>query len=313
MKVISIINSKGGVGKTTLTANIASELANRGNRVLMIDTDPQMSLTLSFIDGNTYVNHYQYDKTLRNLFTNYIDHNQMTPLEELIVSPTKVNEKVGNRIDLICSHMDLFNVIKELYSISTVAKKSRQHLTDLSLQTVLKMAIKELKCNYEYVLIDCSPTFSHVITENAIIASDYYLVPIKLDFLSRDGLYEVIKQVNLLITSYNKHASRDRFNQYDQINPRLLGVVTNMVKTYKHQLQATQSKYFREHQEVEGINKEQFLFKAKLHDYPSEHYKAPENLLPVVIECKKTKIKDEFKALVKEMITRIEGMEKDED
>jgi chromosome partitioning protein len=307
MKVISIINSKGGVGKTTLTANIAAQLACLGKRVLMIDTDPQMSLTLSFIEGETYVKTYQYDQTLRNLFTNFIDHNQMTPLEELRVKPSKINEKVENRIDLICSHMGLFNVIKELYSLSTVSKK--KHITDLSIQSVLRTAISEIKEEYDYVLIDCSPTFSHVITENAIIASDYYLVPIKLDFLSRDGLYELLTQIDTLITTYNQQASRDRFNQFDHIKPRLLGIVTNMVKTTRDQLHATQYKYYREHQQLTEDN---FLFESKLHDYPSEHYKAPENLLPVVIECKKNKIKDEFKALVSELLERIERMEKHE-
>ena len=68
MKIISVINYKGGVGKTTLTANLASELAFRGKKVLMIDLDPQASLTFSFIKPEEWKDEIAPSQTIKNWF-----------------------------------------------------------------------------------------------------------------------------------------------------------------------------------------------------------------------------------------------------
>ena len=92
MKIISVINYKGGVGKTTLTANLAAELAYRDYKVLMIDLDPQASLTFSFMDPNTWKKEYSIDKTVKNWFKPSKD---VKPFCELIIEPKAVSKRLG--------------------------------------------------------------------------------------------------------------------------------------------------------------------------------------------------------------------------
>jgi chromosome partitioning protein len=73
VKIVSVINYKGGVGKTTVAANIAAELAWRGERVLLIDLDPQASLTFSFLTVDVWERTYAANRTIRNWYDAYID------------------------------------------------------------------------------------------------------------------------------------------------------------------------------------------------------------------------------------------------
>ena len=105
MKVVSVINYKGGVGKTTLVSNLAAYAASQGKRVLMIDLDPQMSLTLSFMPVEAWERSYADIKTLKNFFNAII--NSMTPpdLSELAIPVSSLLSLSGSRLDLISSHL----------------------------------------------------------------------------------------------------------------------------------------------------------------------------------------------------------------
>lgn len=86
MKVVSIINYKGGVGKTTITANLASEMACRGKRVLVIDLDPQTNLTFSYMKVEEWSNTYEKEKTIKYWFDSIIDGTKPVPsFKDLIV------------------------------------------------------------------------------------------------------------------------------------------------------------------------------------------------------------------------------------
>jgi chromosome partitioning protein len=108
MSVVSVINYKGGVGKTTLTANLGAELANRGQRVLLIDFDPQTSLTLSFYRPVEWATELRERLTLKNWF-DALDGNGSTRLPHLITTPPRANAEIrnGGRLDLIASHFEL--------------------------------------------------------------------------------------------------------------------------------------------------------------------------------------------------------------
>jgi chromosome partitioning protein len=115
MTVISIINYKGGVGKTTITANLAAEMAFRGQRILAIDLDPQASLTFSFFSVDEWRANFEASRTIKNWYDAFIDKDADLNLASLIGHPSKANiSSSSGRLDLICSHLALINVDLEL-------------------------------------------------------------------------------------------------------------------------------------------------------------------------------------------------------
>ena len=117
MRVISVMNYKGGVGKTTVTANLAAALAKRGRRVLLIDLDPQCSLSFSFFHVEDWEKKFSETKTVKNWYDAFIDKDFNCSLENLIVVP-EVPIKGDGRLHMICSHLALINIEETL-------KKSR--------------------------------------------------------------------------------------------------------------------------------------------------------------------------------------------
>ena len=116
MKVISVMNYKGGVGKTTLTSNISAELAYRGSKVLMIDLDPQSSLTFSFVTPDDWKSHLSESKTIKNWFT--FEEDKVDSFRSLIIAPKHANQAIrenqGGILNLVASHLDLINIDLEL-------------------------------------------------------------------------------------------------------------------------------------------------------------------------------------------------------
>src|SRR5262245_12036800 len=115
MKIVSVINYKGGVGKTSLTANLAAELALKDLRVLMIDLDAQASLTFSFIPPDAWEKDFAADKTIKSWFESF-DSGTPKSLSSLIYTPSKVKSYLNGhgQLDLIFSHLGLINVDLEL-------------------------------------------------------------------------------------------------------------------------------------------------------------------------------------------------------
>ncbi|MCY1076329.1 ParA family protein [Archangium lansingense] len=109
MKILSIINYKGGVGKTTITANLAAELAFRGYSVLAVDLDPQASLTFSFVRVDEWQKHYEQTKTIKNWYDAFIDEDTELDLSSLIIQPKTIGQIMAGKgkMDLICSHLGL--------------------------------------------------------------------------------------------------------------------------------------------------------------------------------------------------------------
>ena len=211
-KIIAVLNQKGGVGKTTTTYNIASVLANEGNKVLMIDSDSQASLTLMM-----GIDPLSTDDNLAAIYDG-VDINKC-----LSSSPI-------DNLDYIPSSLSLAKVETKLMSVM------------LGREFKLKKALEQLKQRYDYIFIDCPPTLG-LLTINALIASGTVIAPCETTSLSiyaLDDLIETIeniKEVNSklkflgvvamkFVQNSNSHKKslqelQERFN--------LLGIIRNSV------------------------------------------------------------------------------------
>jgi chromosome partitioning protein len=233
MHIVSVINYKGGVGKTSVTGNLAAELAFRGFRVLMIDLDAQASLTFSFITPDVWNNEYAENKTIKSWFESYDTGNPM-PLPDLIVSPPRVANWIGNnnKLDIIFSHLGLINVDLELATKLGGVNIGQAKRNFVAVHRRLADGLTELTDDdYDVVLIDCPPNFN-IVTKTAIIASHHLLIPARPDYLSTLGIDYLIRSVNGLVKDYNDYADAPQGDPVARISPRILGVVFTMIQEY---------------------------------------------------------------------------------
>lgn len=193
--VISVINMKGGVGKTTLSIGMADYLSENGYSVLLIDADPQFNSTQAMLDTykmkgyedlESEENYYNMEvlpnnKTIFKLFTlqTNMTHIYSTPKADDLIINLKEN------LDILCGDLSLVLVNK--VSDHTFVKRIRNFIED-----------NNLKEKYEYIIIDCPPTLT-IYTDSALMASDYYLIPNRIDRYSIVGIDSLQQAVTNLI------------------------------------------------------------------------------------------------------------------
>ncbi len=282
MFVISSINYKGGVGKTTLTANLAATLAQRGYRVLTIDLDPQSNLTFSFVSVNEWHRHYEQTRTIKSWYYDFIYRNTESDLASLIISPKQINQAIagqGGQVDLICSHLELA-MIDSLLTNRPSRPNSIQLIEErLYVHSMLQRGVKKLQ-GYDFVLIDCPPNFN-IVTQNAIVASDYLLIPAKPDYLSTLGMDQLRTRVANLNQNYNSYVDKAPANlrNLPHIQPRVLGVVFMMVTFYGGQPVKAQLEYIEMVKRL-GVP----IFQTYIRDNKSIYADAPREGIPVVLQ-----------------------------
>lgn len=278
MKVVSVINYKGGVGKTIVTANLAAYVASQGKRVLMIDLDPQTNLTFSFMNRNMWQANYAQNRTLKNFFNPIIyDSPDKVTLYDLVI-PLNIRGVQMGLLSLISSHLELIDIDINLASTISAPAAGILAANFLKGHSHLRKGLSEMKDNYDLVLIDCPPNF-YTVVKNAIAASDYYIAPSKMDYLSTLGIEQLDKNVVQFVTQYNQFVTdlNDNNTGISSIFTKILGVVPTMV-TIKNKRPIKDNQLYIDQVRKDGY----YLFPWIKHNTPT-FGSAPANDVPVVL------------------------------
>lgn len=171
-KIISIVNQKGGVGKTTTAVNLAAAVGLSGKRVLLVDADPQGNSTSGYGINKKQVKNSTYQLLVDSVSA-----------ENAVVATNFQNVwVVPSSIDLAAAEVDLIEI------------ENRQNQ--------LKMTLASCREKYDYIFIDCPPSLG-LITINALNASDTVLVPIQCEYFALEGLSQLMATVRQVKRLYN--------------------------------------------------------------------------------------------------------------
>lgn len=209
-RIIAIANQKGGVGKTTTSINLAACLGEAGQRVLLIDIDPQgnssSGLGAEKGDGTNNV----YDVILGRC--DITDAIQKELFDNLDVIPSNVN--------LAGAEIEIIDIDRREY--------------------ILKDAVAKVRDNYDFIIMDCPPSLS-MLTVNAMTAADTVLVPIQCEYYALEGLTQLIHTVNLVKKKLNPELELEGvvFTMYDARTNLSLQVVENVKSNLKQTIYKT--------------------------------------------------------------------------
>ena len=169
-KMISLVNQKGGVGKTTTSINLSASLAYLGKKVLLIDLDPQGNSTTGI-----GINKGDIDKNIYDVLIGECD------IEDAIIHTDY------KRLDLLAATINLSGLESEFF------EKSKEEPNFVK-GAQLKNRVDSIRDNYDYIIVDCPPTLS-IITINALTASNSVIIPVQCEFLALEGIMQLLNTI----------------------------------------------------------------------------------------------------------------------
>ena len=206
-KIISVINQKGGVGKTTTVINLAAGLTMRGKKILVIDLDPQGNATTGLGLSNT--------------------ENSEVTIYSVLNGNKKISEVIQttefNNLDLVTSNVNLSGLEVETAGDSRRAFKLKDELASI---------LNDSGSSYDYILIDCPPSLS-LLTIMALVASDELVVPLQTEFFALEGLTQLMKTIERIKSNLNPSLNIRGIllTMYDKRN-KLSGEVEQEARNY---------------------------------------------------------------------------------
>lgn len=207
-KTVSIVNQKGGVGKTTTAINLSAALAQKGKKILLIDLDPQSNATVGIGINRGFLEYNAYDCLIGD-----------TPVKDAVVSTGLAG------LDILPSTIDLAGL-----ELALAQLKERDF--------VLYQALALQREIYDYIIMDCPPSLG-LVTINALSASDSVLIPVQCEFYALDGLTQLLNTVRIVQTRLRPKA-RDL-----KIEGVLLTMLDNR-NNFGFEIVSEVKKYFKE-------------------------------------------------------------------
>ena len=206
-RIIAVANQKGGVGKTTTSINLSSCLAEKGKKILVIDTDPQGNTTSGFGVDKNNVENTIYELILGECSIRDAIIREVIPNVSII--PTKVN--------LAAAEIELIGVEKKEY--------------------LLRNEVDYIRDEYDFIIIDCPPSLN-MLTINAMTTAGSVLVPIQCEYYALEGLSQLIHTINLVKARLNPELDMEGvvFTMYDMRTNLSAQVVENVKANLNHKI-----------------------------------------------------------------------------
>ena len=219
--IISTINMKGGVGKTTLTVNLAACLAkDYQKRVLVVDLDTQISATLSLVSPHDFSKLRKEKRTLKHLVNDFIQpiDQKSLPIQDII----KPYIGTVKGLDLLPGDLEIYDdfMVSEVLHRKALrlGKDNFEEVWTKLEQILVRGILDPVMKDYDFIILDCAPGYN-LLTRSALVASDYYLLPAKPEPLSLIGIQLLERRINQL---------REVYKNENPLDLDMVGIVFSM-------------------------------------------------------------------------------------